>query len=126
MKNIKYYKKFRLKIIEHLGGKCCNCGSSDLLEIDHVDPNKKNFNVSEKWSHSWDSILDEINKCQLLCEDCHKLKHLPDHGTLGRYVHSKCRCTLCKSVWNLKTKEYKIKSKKPSLAQLVRARDCGS
>jgi 5-methylcytosine-specific restriction endonuclease McrA len=62
----------RAKGIELLGGACARCQSTEGLEFDHVDPSTKwkhNF-----WSYSWAKILKELDKCQLLCEDCHKEK----------------------------------------------------
>lgn len=55
---------------------CKMCGESDILvlEFDHLD-NKKN-NISEMISggHSLDSLKKEIEKCQVLCANCHRRK----------------------------------------------------
>jgi 5-methylcytosine-specific restriction endonuclease McrA len=62
--------------IEHLGGKCVKCGTTEKLEIDHIDPATKV--ASEIWSWSLERRLAELAKCQLLCNDHHKVKSLED------------------------------------------------
>lgn len=83
------------------GKSCAKCGSTQNLELDHIDPTKK---VDHKiWSWAEHRRLIEIAKCQILCQDCHKEKTSteqitdPEHGTLARYKTKryKCRCGLC-------------------------------
>jgi 5-methylcytosine-specific restriction endonuclease McrA len=73
-------KKIRLKSIKHMGGKCERCGYSkypEVLEFHHKDPAQKYFNVSEKGhSRSWDRVKKEIEKCVLLCANCHRENHV--------------------------------------------------
>lgn len=79
----KYYrmKKWAINI---LGGKCNKCGSRDNLEFDHMDENDKNFNISEFLrSYPVEKIEEELKKCQLLCEDCHKYKTAMNPGNIG-------------------------------------------
>ncbi len=33
------------------------------------------------------------------------------HGTPSMYRHHKCRCVLCRTVWNERTQQYKIAKK---------------
>jgi hypothetical protein len=56
-------------LLEH---PCVDCGESDLvvLEFDHV--RKKSFNISDAFMKSWDAILKEISKCEVVCANCHK------------------------------------------------------
>lgn len=83
----------------YLAGKCCvNCGSTDRLEIDHVDRSAK---VSHRvWSWSPERRAIELAKCQVLCYTCHKIRtaeqmHVPmRHGT-DRMYNSGCKCSLC-------------------------------
>ncbi len=51
---------------------CTKCDSAKNLELDHIDPALK---LSHSiWSWSEKRRLEEIKKCQILCEDCHKEK----------------------------------------------------
>jgi hypothetical protein len=88
---------------EYMTGKSCvRCGSVDGLEIDHIDPSTK---VSHRiWSWSKLRRNEELDKCQVLCHDCHQQKTVVDlmamrprfsHGTVARYKNG-CRCDLCK------------------------------
>ena len=61
-----------------LGGKCVSCGSKKRLEFDHIDPATKLFNISECHAKSWESFMDEVGKCQLLCRWCHVEKSISE------------------------------------------------
>src|SRR4051794_8192832 len=52
---------------------CIDCGETDIivLEFDHVRGVKK-FNVCSRIQVSWDALLDEINKCEIRCANCHR------------------------------------------------------
>jgi 5-methylcytosine-specific restriction endonuclease McrA len=69
-----YYQKRRSFLIEKLGGKCSYCGTTDNLQFDHIDHTKKEFSISELISKSLKRSLNELEKCQLLCKDCHDKK----------------------------------------------------
>lgn len=69
----------RLRGIALLGGKCCQCGSRENLQVDHIDPDTKSpvlraLRTGAFWSWSWDRIEAELAKCQVLCHLCHKAK----------------------------------------------------
>lgn len=56
---------------------CVDCGQTyppSAMEFDHLD--KKSFDVSRGvWNgKSWDVILAEILKCDLVCAICHRLR----------------------------------------------------
>jgi len=72
-------KEIRNKAIEYLGGKCIKCGYKkypEVLEFHHRNPAKKDFNISKKGHcRSWDRISKEIEKCDLLCANCHREIH---------------------------------------------------
>jgi 5-methylcytosine-specific restriction endonuclease McrA len=64
---------------------CSHCGETDLrvLEFDHVAPATKKFNVGRMVSsqhHSIASIQKEIDKCQVLCANCHRKKTHAERG----------------------------------------------
>ena len=103
----RYHRK-RKEWIELLGSECAVCGTIDNLEIDHIVPENKSFNVSNNYESA--IILTELEKCQLLCHSCHKEKHAAEHGTISRYRHHKCRCQPCKDAWSAACKRWKSKS----------------
>lgn len=91
------YKKRRERAITQLGGSCAVCGTCSNLEIDHVDPSKKDFTLAKASSYSEQRWQAELSKCQLLCSTCHKAKHASTApcGTAARYWRG-CRCEACR------------------------------
>ena len=64
--------------VEYLGGKCSVCGYDKCiwaLEFHHTDPSEKDFGISEYSNLAWHKIKEELNKCVLLCSNCHKETH---------------------------------------------------
>jgi hypothetical protein len=64
------------KIVELSGGECIKCGYKrcySSLSFHHRDPSKKSFGLStdKLRTSSWEKILEEVSKCDLLCLNCH-------------------------------------------------------
>lgn len=72
-------KKLREMARETKGSKCLICGYNKCpraLVFHHLDPSKKDFGLSVKGlTRSWDAIRAEIDKCVLLCANCHMELH---------------------------------------------------
>jgi hypothetical protein len=67
MAKINHHKRRNI-LIEMLGGKCVDCGTTKNLQFDHIDPSKKSFNISCVLS---ERTLKELEKCELRCGNCH-------------------------------------------------------
>ncbi len=52
----------------------CPCGSTDQLEVDHIDPSQKAISISDVWTRCAEVREAELAKCQVLCYKCHKAK----------------------------------------------------
>lgn len=68
----------KLELVNYKGGKCSCCDYDryiGALEFHHVDPNSKDFNLCNKKTYSFESIKNEIDKCILLCSNCHREIH---------------------------------------------------
>lgn len=70
------------KIVDYLGGKCSKCGYDSgydkcnaALDLHHINPNKKVIEPSKLYGRSWNNIKEEVDKCILLCNNCHKKAH---------------------------------------------------
>ena len=54
---------------------CADCGEKDpvVLQFDHRDAQDKKFNISTMLSKekTWEFLLEEINKCNVRCANCH-------------------------------------------------------
>jgi hypothetical protein len=72
-------KKIRQIAIEYKGGRCQVCGynrCSEALEFHHTDSSGKDFSISERgYTRSWIKVQEELDKCQLLCANCHREHH---------------------------------------------------
>jgi len=72
-------RRVRQMAIDHLGGRCNRCGYDrciDALEFHHLDSSKKDFGISNRgYTRSWKKIREEIEKCELLCANCHREVH---------------------------------------------------
>lgn len=59
--------------------KCKQCGIADhrVLDLHHIDPSQKTMEVSNmsQRGHSKKSIMAEIEKCKVLCANCHRIEH---------------------------------------------------
>lgn len=72
--NLARYKQRMADAIEILGGVCVVCGSTKDLQLDHLNPSTKKFNLGKLWSTNLENFLEELTKCQLLCFTCHQAK----------------------------------------------------
>lgn len=69
---VRYWIKLRRTQWFAAHGPCKQCGSSEKLELDHIDPSRKrNHNI---WSWSDKRRTEELAKCQVLCRLCHRAK----------------------------------------------------
>jgi hypothetical protein len=61
--------------VRYKGGKCVKCGYSKCLaalDFHHLDPEAKRFCVSQYTGKEPEELLIEIEKCVLLCSNCHR------------------------------------------------------
>ena len=116
------YRKRREQVIIKLGGCCSVCGTTENLEIDHIDRSTKTYNVAHIFSAREEKFWAEIEKCQLLCKQCHRdktdkenealgFKKEHEHGTINGYITDKCRCDLCKAANKAYMQAWRAKEK---------------
>lgn len=71
----KYMKNSKKRAVDYKGGKCEICGYSTsicALTFHHINPLFKEFNLSGTGlSKSWENLKPELDKCKLLCSNCH-------------------------------------------------------
>lgn len=71
----------KLKAVEYKGNKCYICGYSKCLaalDFHHRDPTKKDFAIAAKMT-SFEQVRAELDKCDLLCANCHRELHSTFH-----------------------------------------------
>ncbi len=84
--NYRYLKNSRIrlkeKLVEYKGGKCERCGYNKCitaLEFHHLDPNEKEFGVGNFEVLSFDKCKKEVDKCILVCSNCHREIHYEEY-----------------------------------------------
>jgi len=72
-------RKFKTQCVEYKGGKCIKCGYNKYigaLDFHHLDPSQKDFTIAatKLWKLN-DLVIKELDKCVLLCSNCHREEH---------------------------------------------------
>lgn len=85
--NYQYQKlrglKRKAEYILSRGGKCEICGYNKnitALEFHHKNPKEKKFQIDvRKFANcNLDTLTEELNKCMILCANCHRELHHPN------------------------------------------------
>jgi hypothetical protein len=81
----KYYgnriKDVKIKMIEYKGGECERCelklkdSHYSVFDFHHLDPKTKDVKFDKIKFRKWEKIKSEIDKCALLCSNCHRITH---------------------------------------------------
>lgn len=117
-------RKLKEMAVAYKGGACLDCGYSKCmaaLQFHHRDPKAKKFAFSLAGvTRSWAKLKVELDKCDLVCANCHAERHdaeanvertnkeaeirilvpkrvpaVLEHGTRKGYVTHSCRCSDC-------------------------------
>lgn len=67
----------KANLIELLGGKCKDCGYAAhpaALEFDHLRDKKMAISNMLNQAYKWETILEEVAKCELVCANCHSIR----------------------------------------------------
>ena len=65
---------------------CSVCGYNEIpqaLEFDHIDRSKKKFGMNKAYKYKWSTIMEELEKCVVLCANCHRKKTVEDKDYLN-------------------------------------------
>jgi len=72
-------KKLRMMAIAYLGNQCQMCGYNkckSALDFHHRNPKMKDFGLSQNgMTRSWEKTKTELEKCVLVCANCHREIH---------------------------------------------------
>ena len=73
------WRKRKIKAIENMGNKCHDCENTFpfvVYDFHHLDPNEKEFDWSKMRLVSEEKLQRELEKCILLCSNCHRIRHV--------------------------------------------------
>ena len=101
----KYTRKYtrRQQIIDYLGGRCVDClrvFHPNVYDVHHLG--EKTIKISDIYHHKWETIIEEINDCVLLCANCHRMRHVErTNRRLSVYRHEDAQRVLAleRSIW---------------------------
>lgn len=98
----KYPKqRFKQECIDYKGGQCSVCGYDKCpaaLEFHHRDPEQKDFSIRD--IHTvllTEDIKLELDKCDLLCSNCHKEIHYSEQKEIT-WLKTKIQQKRCKTI----------------------------
>lgn len=75
---IQRFRNAKKKAVEYLGGSCERCGYNKYhgaLHLHHRDPAQKDPTFAGLLHRRWSKIEIELQKCELLCANCHAEEH---------------------------------------------------
>ena len=84
IKYVNRHKNTKLLALSYLGNRCVKCGrecTSDkffMFDFHHRDPSKKDINLTVLLGRKTEltkEILLELDKCDILCVSCHRMRH---------------------------------------------------
>ena len=66
----------KIMLVDYKGGCCSKCGDTRfyVMNFHHLDDSKE-FNISGKAVSRDSTLLEEVDKCDLLCANCHQKLH---------------------------------------------------
>lgn len=79
LQTVERQRNFKKQMVDYKGGKCVKCGYDkciSALEFHHLNPNEKEFTLSHLKNYRFDEIImNELDKCDLVCANCHREIH---------------------------------------------------
>lgn len=75
---IERWRKLKIEAVAYKGGKCQKCNGEfhpSVFEFHHRDPEGKDMSWTKMKLVSKSKRKAELDKCDLLCANCHRLTH---------------------------------------------------
>lgn len=86
LQRAKYARQVRMAYEILSSSACAKCGNTDIrvLDFHHRNPAEKHDRLSAMYGKVSDAtLLAEINKCEILCSNCHRIESMAS----GMYSH---------------------------------------
>jgi len=80
---VNYKREKKRRAIEYLGGVCKDCNGvfpDVCYDFHHKNPKNKLVEICQILTSNWETILQELKKCVLLCSNCHRVRHQKESG----------------------------------------------
>ena len=72
-----YQRKRRALIDSFKSVPCMDCGvvyPPYVMDFDHLPENEKSFTIGSYLNRDLDKLMDEIEKCDVVCSNCHRIR----------------------------------------------------
>lgn len=107
-------KRKKKMAVDRMGGKCQICGYDkclSALEFHHINKEEKEENPSYLiLRRNWEHAKKELEKCILVCSNCHREIHDSENGVILEYANKQIKpwiereCPICREKFD--TKDY--------------------
>lgn len=74
-------RNVKIRMIEYKGGECERCKLKlkdthySVFDFHHINPEEKDLRFNRIKYQKWEVIKNEIDKCSLVCANCHRIIH---------------------------------------------------
>ena len=71
-------KDMKFRAVEYKGGHCYDCGVAYpdfVFDFHHVNPEDRAYRGDVIRDIKWEAMKEELDKCVLLCANCHRIRH---------------------------------------------------
>lgn len=76
------WRRKKVELIKLKGCGCMRCPiryngeNASIFHLHHREPSEKSFSIgNQTMNKAWSKILTEVEKCDLLCANCHEMEH---------------------------------------------------
>ena len=76
---VERWRRIKIEEVERFGSRCADCGGDfhpDVFEFHHLEPEVKEYNWTKLRLFSTERRRDELEKCVMLCANCHRMRHV--------------------------------------------------
>jgi hypothetical protein len=73
------YEGRKWEVFNYKGCSCEICGAienAEFYDFHHRVPEDKSFDVTSNLMRKWSTLLPELDKCLMLCPNCHRKEHI--------------------------------------------------
>jgi hypothetical protein len=76
---VDFRRRTKVRAVDYMGSRCFECertGPAALFDFHHMDAKDKAFGIGQDGiPRSWDKVVAELEKCVMLCANCHREAH---------------------------------------------------
>ena len=83
IRNRDWHRAAKQRAVEYMGSKCHDCLNvypNYVYDFHHLDGDTKLDNPSALLNKSWDRAKQELDKCIMVCANCHRERHHAEQG----------------------------------------------